>query len=788
MSIYRISQFARRSSVRALQMAVLAAVAVPAHAQLEEVIVTAQKREQALSDVPININAFSGEMLKDLNIQQFDDLANFVPGLEIQEQSANNPAFVIRGITSDSGEANIEPRIAIFQDGVPSSRSRGSFFELHDLERVEVVKGPQSTLFGRAALIGGINVIQQKAGYEWHAELRAGYGEAVRDTTYDEISGHLGGPIIAEKLAARVAFIDKERDPYVENLLGGPGFNGADVEAYRVSFRADPLESLRIDLIGNHQTDTPPGTGFKSNRFAPEGGDTSPFTGAALRNFGGFRGRGAHELGLERDMESLTGIVAWQISEAWSFTSISGYREFESEEVFDADGSYHDILTVSEVASGRQFSQELRFNYDAGGKLSSFFGANFLKEKGEQYVPLATDINVGIPFFVEFVATGEGSEPDNDSSGDLYEEEFANRSDTKSVDLFVDATYHYSEKLQLTAGVRWTHDDKTTSYFGRSVTNSSGSGLSLPDPDNAGQFLISGGDQGSTLFIAASEGGEVQHASDTFSGFSWRAVAAYHFTEDLNAWVSYARGRRPEVIAFNTPEDEDFVAPATLDAELVDSIEFGGFASFFERELNFSGSVFYYEYVNFQTTIFVAGQAAVEVLNAGSASAYGTELQVDWKPMQGLQLFASYGYNHGRFEDKDDSGKEQQFGGNQFRLSPDHSFAFGGTFAYPTSYGTYSITPSYTYKTKIFFDDDNDRPDLQEFDDIQDEFQDDYGLLDVAMRFETANGFFVAELFAKNLLDEEYLLDAGNTGDGFGLPTFIPGPGKLIGINLTGRY
>ena len=287
---------------------------LPALAQLEEVIVTAQKREQAMSDVPININAFTGAKLKDFNIQQFDDLANFVPGLEVQEQSANNPAFVVRGITSDSGESNIEPRIAIFQDGVPSSRSRGSFFELHDLERVEVVKGPQSTLFGRAALIGGINVIQQKPNYEWEGELKVGYGESVRDTEYDEVSGFFGGPIMDEKMAFRLAFIDKKRDPYVENLLGGTGFNGADVTAYRVAFRADPIESLRFDLLYNYQEDTPPGTGFKSNRFAPENGDASPFTGAALRNFGGFRGRDADGLGLEREMDTLTSIIVWDIN------------------------------------------------------------------------------------------------------------------------------------------------------------------------------------------------------------------------------------------------------------------------------------------------------------------------------------------------------------------------------------------------------------------------------------------------------------------------------------------
>ncbi|MBD2857934.1 TonB-dependent receptor [Spongiibacter sp. KMU-158] len=754
-------------------------VSVPGYAQIEEVLVTAQKREQSLSDVPININAMSGDKMAELNIQQFDDLANFVPGLEVQEQSANNPAFVIRGITSDSGEAFIEPRIAIFQDGVPSSRSRGSFFELHDLERVEVVKGPQSTLFGRAALIGGINVIQRKADYEWDGQLKLGYGESVRSTKYKEIGAQLGGPIIDETLAARVSLIKKSRDPYVENLLGGEGFNGADVEAWRVSLRFDPLESLRIDLIANSQEDTPPGTGFKNNRFAPPGGDTSPYSGAALQSFGGFRNNA--ELGLERSLDSVTGIVAWEINDTWTFTAISGVREFESEEVFDADGSHHNILVAAEVAEGEQFSQELRFNYDAGGDLTAFFGANYLDESGSQYVPVATDATVGIPFFLNFLATGEASEPVLPASGILYEEEFSNGSESQSIDLFGDATWRFSEKLELTAGIRWTRDDKSTSYYGRSkpLADLSALPITLPIPVLA--------DPGSTLFIAASENGEQQEASDTFSGLSWRTVLAYHFTEDFNAWASYARGRRPEVIAFNTPAGGSFVEPQTLDAELVDSIEVGGFLSLFENKLNISGSTFYYEYTNFQTTIYVPGEAAVEVLNAGSASSYGLEIQVDGQINENISAFFSYGYNHGRFADKDDSGQEQQFAGNHFRLSPDHSAAIGATFRLPTRYGIFSATPSYSYKSKYFFDDNNDRPDLQEVDSVQDEFQPAYGLLDMTLSYEIPDGRFAVEIFGKNLLDEDYLLDAGNTGDSFGLPTFIPGPDRLIGLSFTAR-
>ena len=113
--------------------------------------------------MPVAVTAYTGQRLEQLGIEQFDDLAAFTPGLEIQEQSPNNPGFVIRGLTSDDGGASSEPRVSVYQDGVSISRARGAYIELFDIERVEVAKGPQSTLFGRGALVGAVNVIQQKA-------------------------------------------------------------------------------------------------------------------------------------------------------------------------------------------------------------------------------------------------------------------------------------------------------------------------------------------------------------------------------------------------------------------------------------------------------------------------------------------------------------------------------------------------------------------------------------------------------------------------------------------------
>ena len=183
--------------------ALTALAAAPAHAQTvseetariattDVIVVTAQKREQSLADVPISVTAYGQERLETLGIEQFDELSDFVPGLEVQEQSPNNPGFVIRGITSDDGAATGEARVAVFQDGVSISRARSAYVELFDIERVEVVKGPQATLFGRGALIGAINVIQNKAD-------PGAYSASIEGTIGDydryEAKGHVNLPV-----------------------------------------------------------------------------------------------------------------------------------------------------------------------------------------------------------------------------------------------------------------------------------------------------------------------------------------------------------------------------------------------------------------------------------------------------------------------------------------------------------------------------------------------------------------------------------------------------------------
>lgn len=759
---------------RLLAAAALSVTATPAFAQSEAqspaaadiITVTAQKREQSLADVPINLTAYDSERLGVLGIEQFDELSDFVPGLEVQEQSPNNPGFVIRGITSDDGAATGEARVAVFQDGVSISRARAAYVELFDIERVEVAKGPQATLFGRGALIGGINIIQNKAQI---GERTGSIELTVGDYNRLELRGHQNLPI-TDTFALRFAGARKQRDGYVDNLLGTPAMNAVELSAFRVSARWEPTADLSFDIIGNYQTDTPEGgTSFRSGVLAPLPGLRvgEPWDPAALSTFGPFEG-GA-PLGIDRQVYGVTILGDYAINDAWSASSITGWRGFESVEIFDPDGFGAQLLTVAEDASGRQWSQEVRFNYDAGGPLTGFFGGSYFYESGSQRIPLATNEVIAQAFLLGldpataptfslgfFQAAGQFL-PLNT----YYEEETANIGETTAFDLFGDLSYAVTDRLELTAGLRWTREEKEARVYG---WNANGVNNISFTP---------------TLFLPATPNGQVvSSGSREFDDFTWRLAAQYDVNDVLNVWASYARGRRPDVISFDTTDPDLFVE---VPAELVDSYEIGGFWQWEATTLQ--ASVFYSEYQNFQTGRFDPNNAVFVTDNAGQATQYGFEAQLDHSFNEIATLFATYAYNFSEFDDTDDQGNAQLLAGNTFRLSPDHALSFGLLNEFETGIGRISIIPTWTWQSEVFFDNDNDLTDA-----VQDETQTDYGIVDLRIRWDARSERFYAAVFADNLLDEEYIIDAGNTGDAFGIPTFIAGSPRMVGLRFGANF
>ncbi len=814
---------------------------------VDDIVVTAQLRAQDPIEVPFALTAYSGDFLENLGVQEFDQLSAFVPGFLVQNQSPNNPGFVMRGITSDSGAATAEPRVSVFQDGVSISKSRGSYVELFDMERIEVAKGPQSTLYGRGALIGAVNLVQNRARpgqFDAGARIEAG------DLDYRAVEGFVNAPV-GETGALRLAARMKTRGGTVENLLGGEDYNSIETKALRLSGAWAPTDNLRADLIANYQTDSASGTSFKSIAYDPFDprtgaslGGRAPWDGAALTPGADFDG--GVGLGLDREVWGVTGLVKWDLSPSLTLNSTTAYRQFDSTEVFDPDGTSLPLLTAAEHAYGEQWSQEFRLNFDNGGRFSGFVGAGYFKEEGFQRMPAQFDerlalLQLATPLgdrrlkmiyaaptpllmggILQSMLPAAAHPLIPGIVGNLkpaHIETATNRADLTSYDLFGDLTFKATDRLEFSGGVRWTRDDKTTGYSaavlnGRSIA---GGLVAVQTLGVQAQRLAQAGDlagaqrlqqqitailtglatpgaadlpaaSGLPLFALTAQptagNGDLIQADHEDDGFTWRLTARYALSDDASLYANYARGRRPEVLEVRGPSIP-LGAPTfeVIPAETVDSFEVGYKTALMDRRLRLDGAVFHYAYDNFQTTE-QDGTRFVTV-NAGKANAYGFEGQVAFAATPTFDLFGSYGYNHSRF----DGGARD---GNRFRLSPDHMASIGATWRLPVETGTIEVQPTYTWQSKVFFDDDNDRPELQTgnfvADTVQDEYQDGYGLLNLRVRYAPSSGNWGVEAFGDNILDEEYIKDAGNTGDALGLPTFIAGRGASYGVAFTLRY
>lgn len=766
------------------------------------IIVTAQKRDQDIRDVPFAITAFDQDGLDQLGIQQFDDLANFVPGIEVQEQSANNPGFVIRGITSDSGDATIEPRVAIFQNNVPISRSRGSFVELFD-SQVEVVRGPQPTLFGRSALIGAFNIttVRPELGTDNMFSGFARVGGGNEDFLFAEgaVNASFG-----DTFAVRVAGRYKERDGYIENLIG-EDLNGFGTTALRASARWMPTDRFEANLIGEYQNDDNPGTSFKSGTFLPVDsagtpGSIDPSEAAALSSFGGLEG--GRELGLERDLYSLTLLLDWQINDMFTVSSVTNYREFDSSEVFDPDGFGLPLFAFAENAESEQFFQEVRLGFDNASRLTGFIGASIFQEEGSQNVPLYYDERVAQALLGGFLFSGTpgttqtppplaalptvNADPSSPLFGaplGIFAEQFTNFGETTSYDVFADATFAVTDRLDVTAGIRYTFDDKESGYSA-GLVGGAPVAPAVVRPTEPGDLSAL---TGAGIFLGANvfNNNTPIFAEEEYDGISYRVAVNYDLTDELTAFANYGRGRRPEVLGYSANigqvglQEENFTE---IDAEETDAFDVGLRGNLFNDGLTAEVVAYYYEYTNFQTSIQT--EQGIIPANGGNASGPGFETSLRFNNTPFGALFGNYAYNGVEFDDRDEDGNPQLRAGNRFRLAPEHAFSVGTVAQFECNCGTFTFVPTYTYRTEIFFDDDNDTTDF-----FQDEVENGYGLLNARLTFvPSADESWMIEAFVENALDEEYLLDAGNTGDAFGIPTFIAGVPQMYGVYVRKSF
>ena len=757
----------------------------------DDIIVTAQKREQRIADVPVTVTALTGARMAAIGVSELDEVAAFIPGLQVQEQSANNPGFVIRGITSDNGSSQQGARVTLYYNGIDISRSRGAWQDLYDLERIEVVKGPQATLFGTAAAVGAVSFISNKPQPGFSGALDASYGNFDRT----QVSGFLNAG--NDILSGRLAFAYKYRKGYVRNIAGDANvpnqnqggvdqddLNGQDQRGVRGSLRFTPSDSITADLVLTYDGQRNPGTAFKSRAHAPTGGQTgdygyaelsgSPYSAAAL---------GARKLGLDRNVYDANLTITADLSPGITFTTVNGYRRFDALEIFDADGGPAAYLEFAEDAKGDQWSHESRFAFE-GPKYRASVGWNAFFENGFQRVPFATEEGTylacsvaaayapirtalngaGIPTGTGCVAAN-GTIPATRATAVLtggratsipYTSEFTNYGNNDAYSVFADATYIPVPALELTAGARILIEDRQSGY-------------SSIQPNSV--ILASLGIRTSLLGTANTNGNKFV-AKRSFTAILPRFNALLKVNDDVNLYATVSKGRRSPVVQLSAQTTAFGVGPnlSIIDPENVWNYE-GGIKG---RAGPFSGaaSVFYQTYDSFQVT---TQTVPAVTLSAGSAKNVGVELEGNLKLAPVLSLFGTFGYIDSKISDTDTNGN---YGGSRFRLQPKFTASAGALLRVPVGGATVYATPTVTYKSKVFFEIPNSEAISQR----------GFTLFNLRAGLEFAAGKYSVGGFVRNATNKRYLIDAGNTGGSFGIPTYIAGEPRFYGVELGAKF
>jgi len=756
--------------------------AAPAQGRtLEEIIVTAQKREQNLQDVPIVVTAINAQLLQDAGVRDIKDLTLLTPGLIVTSTSNETVTTArIRGVGTVGDNVGLESSVGIVIDGVYRPRNGVGFGDLGPLERIEVLKGPQGTLFGKNTSAGVINVISRRPNDEEFAatvELTAGdYG------TY-EGTLMLEGPVLGDGTAWSLYYAHRQRDGFYDVFNGnGPRPNGDEdpdrnYDTVRGQLVFAPSDDLDVRLLADYTERSENcclapnavvgGSGAVIDALSPDAGVLRPPNPDEFIAFGNRpTDQEVTDMGVSAeinwDLDALGGAT---------LTSITAWRDWETENGQDSDFSTADILyrPPGGLFSNEfgQFSQELRLSGQAGiwnWLVGGFYADEDINSRSallhgaqlESYVslllsggtvPNLVSIAFGRPVGTSFI-------PDEGQS-DRYEQE------STSYALFTNNSFQLTDALELTVGLRWTNEDKElkSQYFNTSngvacaaarsraaIIN----GLPLPPASKAGLFGISCATFGDPVFNNATTSQE--RDEDEWSG---TAKLAYRFNAALMGYASYARGYKAG--GFNLDRERVGTSPAdpntrldpdtTFDKETVDSYEVGFKSNLLDDTLLFNVSYFDQTFDGFQLNTFTGLQFIVASIPEVTSKGFDADF-VWFAPIEGLSLQGGLTRADTEYGDfVPGPGVSPRLPGNRLSFAPEWSVSMSATLEG-------DVGANYMWRSNLglkWMSDYNTGSDLAPA-----KLQEEYALLNGRIGFGSQDNRWMLELWGQNLTDERY--------------------------------
>ncbi|HEX5648954.1 MAG TPA: TonB-dependent receptor [Steroidobacteraceae bacterium] len=701
--------FGSSTALRAAVLLALSGAAPLALAQeagtlaLEEVIVTATKQAVALEDTPAAISAVTADAMGPGGIQEIRDLAVSVPNLSVGDQFGVNRTF-IRGIGMTSIDLGADGAVAFLQDGSMIPRPSAQLAGFYDLEQVEVLRGPQGTLYGRGATAGVVNMVTKKPTEELDGYLNYTLGNYAATT----VEGAVGGPLSASGvLMGRLSGRFDKREGYGTNLFTGTDVDDRNAQAYRASLRIRPSETLDINLVGDYFKESDYNYAFHyfGTTVVPEDGLAHNLLGGqTIFDYYAERGRKADLRNIvsdidptnDRDGTSVTGIVDWEFGDGWSVKSVTAWRDFDRYLVDDLDSSDINMYGRNNyVETSESWSQDFTLAGEGAG-IEWLAGANYFKEElhGEVQVPT---INLGLVFGLPADTFDDGFYWQN---GDV---------DIEAYGLFVQGKYSFTDAFSVTLGARYNYEER----------------------------------QGSGYFRFDALGVLVP----TDQGKDWDKVTPkllleYQTANDSLLYAQFTQGFKSGVINVGSLNE-------VIDPEFVDAYEIGYKTSFGDGRVSLRTAAFYYDYTDLQVG-FVNEQSVVQTVNAASAENTGVELELTARATENLSVDFSATWLNAEYTEFVTGDYRQNFAqvdlsGNKLQNAPEYTLRLALDYRQPVgAAGALVGRLEGSYQDDVYFTEFNNA----------DAFQEAYGLLNVAAGYEGSDGRWSVTGWVRNATDE----------------------------------
>jgi len=777
---------ANRSGLGAAALAALLVAPASAIAQedegfeIQEVVVTAQKRTERLVDVPVAISVFNAEAIEQTGVRELKEITGYMPNVQISTGNDFRSTVTIRGVGATSRNIGFDSRVGVYIDGVYVGQSPAINQELMSLERVEVLRGPQGTLFGKNTVAGAINLITAKP----DQELRGTASVDIGNYDYRELRGFLNLPL-GEKVATSFSVSKTDRDGYVPNIITGNDLNERDVLAYRAQLRARPNDRFEINasfdglnsdgriLIGDPVTDM---LGMQPEQFAPQ-------PGVVAFNF---------DPNDKRDVYGGSLDLAYELASGHTLKSITGYRTTDAVYSNATDYSPVDIVSIAYTDKYDVLSQELQFISSTDKAFSYTAGLYFYHQDAET----SRDVILGNDFEQYFVGplynSGALTPPlpappalSNNLSlvrqllgfgPPLSKVYNAGEVTTKSYAAYFNGDWQMSDRWKLGFGVRVSTEEKDVNW--------------LLDGRNSGIFNI-----GSTGPDPLNPTPLINDRTDDFVAPA--ASLSFALTPRSNIYARYAAGYKSGGFNLDYINEDELAANQGLefDKETVDSFEVGLKGNYFGGRLSMNLAAFIANYDDYQVNQFVdlgGGRTSIRINNAAKVETTGFEAEATFYATEELTLNASLGLLDAKFDSFPAGGSGgTDVSGNELTMAPDLTYSFGAAWKHhvPALRSKLLVRADVTHISEVYTTADNvtTTPYNSAYPGVI-----SYGQLDARTELGARIGLMsdneTWEIYAwgRNLTDETDATD--ELRDFFGTIAKLPGMPRTYGVNLVWNF